>query len=543
MRVMLVGAGGVMLLLAAAGQAWSQATQPRVPLAAEDKIVLTKPEVDKDQQTVTIPAAFWNQQMRGPVEVALCGRPSDFLHETILSVTATQDMLIKAMRDAGFHDADAWVSSVRDFPRIRGDKALLLVTVEHDHTIQTFSLDELLTFYKWNVPIGPYGWMFKGDPEHQRPATAPSKDPVTGEPLTDAGKILRDDPQVALQFQGLQHTSQSFIDLPLAYDDWCFPMMDYWRNTTVLPQAVFDSNGTMPVTLRIEKVNEEQYLQRAAAVWHDAAFKQYMLQQIPVARQIDADKKILWDLVQRLKALPAEDASNSEVFAQAAMKAAEVEKGYAALDAAWSSWAADHAQFDPKDEDIDELRQQAKLWKEHGELMKERASQLATAEEAAYVLHGLQGKPDPNGEKPQLRGQEISARSAALIAEIKQPLDKWTFEQKRLDPGDPRTDWVNGIRLQLALLHAEQVSGDAGVAYGKALETGTGDRVALESRWAQAQVAVTIAQLQVQLADVAFELSKREGIDNDPDVPSLKARQAQLQARLREAQAATQPGK
>jgi hypothetical protein len=535
-----------------AAGAWAQTTAPagmpgsaegRVPAAGEEKITLVTPTADKETQTVTLPAAFWNQQMRSALEVALCGRPSDFLHETVLSVTTTQDLLIHAMRDVGFHDADAWVANVRDFPRIRGDRMLILLTVERGRTLETFALDELFTFRGWNVSVGPYGWMFKGDPEHARPTTAPSKDPITGQPLTDAGKILRDDPQIAVKLMSIQHVSQSFADHPLAYDDWVFPMMDLYRNTKVLPQEVFDSNGSVPVTMRIRKVTEEEFLQGVATVWHDAAFKQYLLKQVPIAKQIDADKAALWTLLEELHKLPREQVLSSPVFAKVAVKAAEVEKGYAALDAAWATWAADHASFDPRSEDLETLKQEAKLWKEHGTLMKERAAQLAIAEEAAEARRNFAADNGASPEARKLRGTELAARSAALLAQIKQPRDKWTFELQHLDADDPREFWVKAVRLQAALLEAQQAAGTAGLAYGEALEgTKAGAELGkLQADYARAQLRVTVAQLELELADTQFELSKREGIENDPDVPGLKAKAATLEAQLNDARAATQP--
>jgi hypothetical protein len=532
---------------AAARSAPAQEAPPSAPLApaAPEKITLIAPAVDKDTATVTLPAAFWNQQMRSAIEVALCGRPSDFLHETILSVTTTQDLLTAALRDAGFHDADAWVASVHDFPRIRGDRMLILLTFERNHVVETFALDELLAFHNWNISAGPYGWMFKGDPEHSRPTTAPAKDPLTGEPLTDAGKILRDDPQIAVKLQAIQHVSQSFADSPLAYDDWVFPMMDLYRNTSVLPQAVFDSNGAVPVTLRIRKVTEEQFLEGVAAVWHDAAFRDYLAAQLPIARQIDTDKNTLWGLVAQLKKLPRESVTEAPLFGKVAATAAQVEKGYAALDSAWASWAADHAAFDAKSADFGLLKREAKLWKEHGLLMKERAAQLAIAEQAALNQRDRAAANAPPDELRKIRGAEIAARSAALLAEIKQPLDKWTDELQHLAPDDPREFWVKGIRLQVELLNAQKESGESGIAYGKALEAAAAPAAIapLQSRWARAQLSVSIASLQVQLADNAFELSKREGIDNDPDIPALKARQADLESRLTAARAATQPAR
>ncbi len=534
--------GLVFLSVAPALAQMPAATQPRMPIAAEDKITLVRPTVDKETSTVTLPAAFWNQQLRSVVEVALCGRPSDFLHETILSVTTTQDLLMAALREVGCHDADAWVSSVQDFPRIRGDRLLILLTFEHNGVVDTYAMDELLAFHGWNTPVGPYGWMFKGDPEHVRPEIAPTRDPITHELLSDAGKILRDDPQIAVKIQGIQHISQSFADSPLAYDEWTFPMMDIYRNTRVIPQAVYDSNGKVPVTLRIEKVNEEQFLEGIIRVWHDQAFTAYAAKQLPVARQIDLNKAELWKDVVALKQLPKESARDSDIFAHLSVKAAEVAEGYATLDAAWSSWAADHAAFDPQDEDLAILQQEAKLWKEHGQLMEERARQLATAEEALFEERTISVKPDADREAlRKARGMEIAARSAALLADIKQPLDRWSFELKNLDPADPREFMVKGIQYRVALLESQQRAGRIGIAYGKALEAGGAEAAKLQNEWATEQLGVSIAQLQLDLLNTRFEISKREGIDNDPDMPQLKADEARLMGRLEAARAATQP--
>ena len=98
------------------------------------------------------------------VEVAICGRPSDFLHETIVCVTTTKAILMQALHDIGCHDADEWVNSIQDFPKIRGDRLLITLEVTRNGKTETYSLDELLTYEGWNISTGPYGWMFKGNP-------------------------------------------------------------------------------------------------------------------------------------------------------------------------------------------------------------------------------------------------------------------------------------------------------------------------------------------------------------------------------------------
>src|ERR1035437_3296482 len=117
----------------------------------DDPIKILHPTVDTKASSVSIPAAFWNQKMTNWVEVAVCGRPSDFLHETIVCIMSTKAVMMQSMRAAGFHDADAWVSSVKDFPRIRGDRFIILLSFNRDGKPETYALDELLTYQGWGV--------------------------------------------------------------------------------------------------------------------------------------------------------------------------------------------------------------------------------------------------------------------------------------------------------------------------------------------------------------------------------------------------------
>ena len=249
--------------------------------------------------------------------MGLCGRPTEFLHETVLSVTTTRTLLEGALREVGFHDADAWVASVKDFPRVRGDKLLVLAEFMRDGKKETFSLDEMIGFEGWGVSAGPYGFMFKGDPGRDlgkgttKPANAGAGDgmeglggPATvkgtnpGEKEEDATTILRDDPQISVAFKGLQNLSQSFADHPVAYEDWVYPMPKFGRNYAVLPDKVYDSNGSIPVMVIFQKVTEEELLRESARVWHDAAYREYILKQVPMAQRIDKDKAAYWGLLQ-----------------------------------------------------------------------------------------------------------------------------------------------------------------------------------------------------------------------------------------------------
>ena len=417
---------------------------------ANDPVHIVMPVGDEGRGSVSLPAAFWNQHMTNWVEVALCGRPSDFLHETVVSVTTTKAIQMESIRGFAFHDADAWVDSVNDFPRVRGDRFLMLLEVtQAGGKVETYSLDELLEYRGWGISAGPYGWMFKGDPERattKAAATQPVDPLLQPDAPDDRFKILRDDPQVALVYKGIQHLSQSFADHPLAYDNWVYPMMRYWRNTKLLPQGVYDSNGDVPVKLTLEKVTEERLLRESARVWHDRAYAEFMLKQVPVAKEIDAAKGDFWKL-----------SSEEKKGEKGAMLLAEMEEGYAELDAAWADWSVDHAVFDAAQDDVKGIKEEAAKWKEHMDLRRTRAEKLYAAEEAALAKE---------------EGKEIVARSEALLAENSEALAYWKEVQGSLDSkNDPRVDWIKHVGAQVALKEAMEAAGKAGLAYGKAVES------------------------------------------------------------------------
>ncbi len=64
---------------------------------------------------------------------------------------------------------------------------------------------------------------------------------------------------------------------------------------------------------------------------------------------------------------------------------------------------------------------------------------------------------------------------------------------------------------------------------------------ALQSEYTAAMAHLSLVTLQLQLADVEFELSKREGFVDDPALPGLVKRKAMLEAAVKEAMAATRP--
>jgi hypothetical protein len=517
-----------------------------------DPVKIIKPTVDKAAGTVTIPAAFWNERLADWVETGLCGRPSDFLHETVVCVTTTRAEMERALREAGFHDASAWVFSVRDFPRVRGDRILVTLKFTLDGKPAEYSLDELLAYSGWGVSAGPYGFMFKGDPGAEisaatAPAVAPASAPATqgaGDEEPDRLKILKDDPQMALIFKGIQSMSQSFADHPLAYDDWILPMMNFERNYAVLPAKVFNSNGDVPVTLTLRKVNEEEFVRESARLWHEAGGRENILAQIETAKAVDRAKGELWALVpdvKKLLAVPQEkrDVEKEDaVFGRAAVLAAEIEYGYARMDHAWGAWAAGHQKLaEMDDRSMRELRAEAEAWAQHLEKVEESAKYQLAAEQAAFEqkrLSHLPAGPDSARQMEQARGREIIARSRALLADNAQSLAYWNGEKARLQENDPRTAWVKKVGLMVELAKARQEAAALGEKYGAGLESGAADASALGTSYGQALARIRLGELRLNLVMVEFEIEKREslvdvGADPDPELPSLRDQKKHLE--------------
>jgi hypothetical protein len=178
------------------------------------------------------------------------------------------------------------------------------------------------------------------------------------------------------------------------------------------------------------------------------------------------------------------------------------------------------------------------------QLNAEHAAQNLIVEQALADETALRGKPDSPENRRALQkvnGVEIEARSRAMIAANKQAMDVWKYRKETLEPDDPRTEMKREIATQLALAQARAATGEAGIAYGKALQNADAGIPAAQETYRQASLAMTIAGLETQLADIDFEISKRDGMD-DPDLPGMIKQRDQWRAELRAAQAATQPG-
>jgi hypothetical protein len=147
----------------------------------------------------------------------------------------------------------------------------------------------------------------------------------------------------------------------------------------------------------------------------------------------------------------------------------------------------------------------------------------------------------------KLLGEELEARSSALLAENVHERAYWKFEQARLDPkNDPRTDWIKHIGVQVELSDAREETGTAGLAYGRALQAAAPDQVASAKKvYLVAVIKMRTAELKRDLSNVDFEIAKREGLEDadhpDPELAQYRTQKKAIEAQLKEAQAATQP--
>ena len=128
-----------------------------------------------------------------------------------------------------------------------------------------------------------------------------------------------------------------------------------------------------------------------------------------------------------------------------------------------------------------------------------------------------------------------------MLADNQEPGDRWKAELARIDTkNDPRTDWIKEIGLHVDLCDAQQEMGRVGIDYGKALQAG-GENMELQKGYAGAALRVRAADLRLEMADLDFEIGKREGFDNDPELAGLREKRKQLRAELQALEAATRP--
>lgn len=461
-------------------------------------VKIIQPEVRDN--AVIIPAAFWNENVADWLEVAISGRPSDFLHETLICIPTTQSDLIRAMHKIGFRNATDVAKNFEEFQQLRGDRALLLLEVTLNGKKETYLLEELMEFRGWGTSVGPLGFYFKG--------TAPgaSSQPVItgddGKPLSEVQRILMDDPQAALTFKGLQHASRSFLDFSLAYDDWLYPPLSFARNTAMLPQDVFNSNGKVPVTLIIKKVTEVQALEAVAQYWHDDAGKALARKLLPVAAKIDR-ARIEYPM---LAAFVSREASRLAICEQ-----------YAVLDAEWVNYALRHTRFHGEVNDA-AARKQAEMFVRHLNV-KATGLKFQTAAAASRTFNQNQKR------------EELLYQSQAQLAFNEENLEYWQDQKSQLDPkDDPRKDWVDVVNLQIELASATKNAAEVNLDVAKTTPQGQEPALTPERKAAARRLA--LAQLRLQLQLIKMEIARQQ-LYSDGDagrrVTELKAQQAAIE--------------
>ena len=514
---------GTILLVVLAGRVVPVEAKPTAA-ASKGMIRLAVPVINQQKHEYTIPAAFWNEHLTDWLDVALCGRPSNFLHETVLSIQTTRHILKRAFTAIGYHSATQWSPDIEDFGAIRGQPVLILVHFKLHGKPQTFLLDELIEFRAWHVSIGPFGWLYLGTPDPYHTAN-PGPHPRAGQ-YVDPAKILTDDPQAAMQFRGILHASQSLLDFPLCFDNWIYPNIRYHRNSAVLAMKVFNSNGKVPAQLTFRRVSETQYLQAAAKYWHDPRFVPYLAQQMPIAKTIDTARRQLWKLVQH-RHLPW---SNWRVE----RCVAKLQYGYARLQAAWVAWDVAHAHFRLADNlSKKQVANQAELFLSHLRQVAACDHQLWLATVAFDKLHNLKkaSRTAPTRVLRLLQAEELSARSQALLDSNMQKLQFWGKKKHRLKPNDPRKIWIRDVNAQYILAQARQAMGRAGLAYAAAMKSG--DTAKFRRRYLAAILQVSQARENVALVNVDFHIINDQGFISAGHLAVLKAKKAAIVARIK----------
>ena len=519
-RCAAVGAASVLAVAAGGAIAATKLSAP----AADNSVVLASPKINAQKHEFTITAAFWNEHLTDWLDVALCGRPSNFLHETVLSVQTTRHIFKTAFRGIGYHSATKWSPDLSDFGFIRGQPVLILVKFQLHGKEQTFLLDELIEFRAWHVSVGPFGWLYLGT--HNPYGAAAGPQPRAGQRV-DPAVILADDPQAAMQFRGIQHASQALLDFPLCFDNWIYPNIRYHRNSAVLSMKVFNSNGKVPAQLIIRRVSEMQYLRAAEKYWHNPAFAAYIQQQLPIAKSIDSARHKLWHWI------------HTKPFSWTNWRVercvAQLHYGYARLQAAWVAWDVAHARFRAANNlSAAQVAAQAKLFLSHLQQVAQSAHQQWLATQAFDQLRQLKKSPTKANAAAirRLQSAELAARSQALLDSNRQDLAFWQGKKQKIKPHDPRKIWIRDVHSQYALAVAQKAMGKAGLAYAAALKTGAAEKA--QHQYLAAILRVSLARQNVALVNVDFHITNDQGFASARHIATLKAKKSAILKQIRQ---------
>jgi hypothetical protein len=173
---------------------------------------------------------------------------------------------------------------------------------------------------------------------------------------------------------------------------------------------------------------------------------------------------------------------------------------------------------------------------------------LAAAGIFALEQMELEARQDPAQGRALViaRGREIGARSKAMQVDNQEDSVYWHEQLRQIDPTtDPRDVWIKTVRLHVDLTDAREKAATAGITYGRTLDSGNGGSDALtkqQQEYLRASIGATLCEKRIDLASVEFEISKREGLGDDPELPDLRKKRDAIQQAIKQLeQAATAP--
>ena len=510
----------VMVALASLACTLSAGAAPKARKAArlKDMIQLSGPTFVLSKHEFSLPAAFWNEHLCGWLDVALCGRPSNFLHETVLSVETTRTIVRRAMRKIGFYPATQWAPNFKTFGEIRGQPVLILVRFPVAGKVQTFLLDELIRFNGWSRSAGPLGWLYLGTPGiYQLPKYLHDARP--GQMVTPRG-VLYNDPQIAMNFRGIRSQSQALLDHSLCTDNWIYPDIRFYRNDRLVPMSIFNSNGKVPATIIFRRVSEAGFMRAVIRYWHSASMRRLAARLLPLAKEMDGWRRKIWAHVHGQP-----DAWKRSSAVQ--VDAAELRHAYAMLTNTFVDWSMKHSRFSPTaGRNLAAVKLQARRFAEHlSEQVKATQAWVHYTQAKAEAA-----KTSSPSERRKILASEIEARSEFLRYSNLQYLRYWKLKFDSISPKDPRHMWLKMIRAQYASARARNREAVLGIALAKAM---TGDVAAQRARaseaYERALITSHIRTLDILELQYAFRISNDRGFTGKKHIAMLATQKRQIE--------------
>ncbi len=502
------------VVLAAMGCTLTVGAAPKAPKKrdAKEMIKLAGPTFVFSKHEFSLPAAFWNEHLCNWLDVALCGRPSNFLHETVLSVETTRTIMRRALQKIGFHPATQWAPNFKTFGEIRGQPVLILVRFPIAGKMQTFLLDELIRFNGWSRSAGPLGWLYLGTPGiYQLPKSLHDAHP--GQMVTPRG-VLYNDPQIAMNFRGIRSQSQALLDHSLCTDNWIYPDIRFYRNDRIVPTSIFNSNGKTPTTIIFRRVSEAGLMRAVIRYWHSASMRRLAARLLPLAEQMDAWRRNLWSLVHDH---PGAWEDSSAVH----IDAAELQHGYAVLTSTFVQWSIRQSVFSPTgSRNLAAVKLQAKRFEEH---LTERVK--ATEAWVRYTLAESHAKiANTKVERKKALASEIEAKSKFLLYSNLQYLRYWTLKFHSVSPKDPRQLWVRMVKAQYASSKARNTEAHLGIAYAKAMTNSNAQLTARDAEAYERSLIIShLRTLEILELQYEFRILNDTGFASKKRIAALEA--------------------